>query len=211
MTNYCRFPFDSPAASGGGQSFFPWHKSMHGKRLLLLSLFQFALTAFASACLADDEAGPPEEMIPSNSKPSFRIDRLATYKDYGRVSEGAKKECGLEQSIPRAIEKFAPRYSVKASLADMESVETDDKKQVSVFIDNLVAGAVGNGFGGRWVVSEIGVVVSVISGTQELGNKYFSCSAGLGVNPFANLKACDRLDRCSEKLGAQIAKWLRLM
>jgi hypothetical protein len=64
--------------------------------------------------------------------------------------------------------------------------------------------------GGRWVISELGVnVVLKRDGTADPVHKFFACSAGLGANPFANLRACDRLNRCTEQIGARTAKWLR--
>lgn len=162
----------------------------------------FSLVGYAGNSIADEEE--------KRDDGAFLINNIATYKDGMQISDSAKSECGLERSIPIAIEQFSQKFKVKASMQDTAKAVTPSSKIVSVEIENLVAGRGGSGFGGRWVVSEIGVTVSLKMGADEAVNKYFSCSAGLGANPFANFKACDRLERCSEQIGAKAAKWLSL-
>ena len=84
-----------------------------------------------------------------------------------------------------------------------KNADRPDQNFLEIEITKLIAGQAGNGFGGRWVVSEMEVLAK-FNGKQSLQ----VCSAGLGVNPFANLKACDRLERCSKQLGHKLAQWV---
>lgn len=172
-------------------------KTLRGKALVTAALL-------ALPCAAVHAQEPTPER-------SFLLDRLATYQeDSGAVSENAKAECGLERLIPQAAEKFASKYKVQIALSDGPSASTPaSAARVSMQIAGLVAGRAGSGFGGQWVVSEVGIKVAVKQGDDILAKTGLTCKAGLGANPFANFRACDRLERCAEQLGAKTAKWLK--
>jgi hypothetical protein len=145
---------------------------------------------------------------------SFLINSVATFQDdeSGRViSKRSKSECGLERSIPIAVLKYAEKYRVRATLHEEQSTEAATSKIVSLEIRNVVGARAGNGFwNGRWVESEIGVMLTLKRGNAtEIAHKYFACSAGLGIITLANIRPCQRLSKCSDQLGNKMAKWLR--
>ena len=175
-------------------------KKPQGAALVLAA----ALSLPGTIVHAEESTPPPER--------TFLVGSVATYKDSGQMSENAKAECGLERLIPQAAEKFAAKYKVQIALIDDQAASapaSSSSSRVSLQIADLVAGRAGSGFGGQWVVSEVSVAVSVKQGAEELAKTTLSCKAGLGANPFANFKACDRLERCAEQLGAKTARWLK--
>lgn len=167
--------------------------------LLKNRLILAALLALSCSVQAQD-AAPPER--------AFLVDDQASYQDTGSISDAAKTECQLERLIPQAVEKFGPKYKVQVALGQA-STASDPANRVSLQITTLVGGRASVGFGGRWVESEVGMNAAVAQGGREIAKTNFSCKAGLGANPFANFKACDRLERCAEQLGAKTARWLK--
>jgi hypothetical protein len=164
------------------------------------------LILLTTACLPVHHAAAVETP-PETENSVLYIQDSASYGDGGPISEAAKNECGLDKSIPKAIEKFSPKFNIKTVLSNGTALPSG-QKEVATRIDTLISGKAGNGFGGRWVVSEVGVTVSIKQGGQTLQSTYLNCTAGLGANPFANFRACDRLERCSEQIGVKAAKWL---
>lgn len=145
---------------------------------------------------------------PSHNEEIYLISTIE-YGEGGRIAEAAKNECGLEKSIPSAVSKFSDQYAVPIKIMASPDDLKNKKMVLNLKIRDVVGGHPGSGFGGRWVVSELAVTADLMRDGKEYKSNYFACSAGLGFNPLANLKACDRLNRCSEQLGKKITLWLK--
>ncbi len=131
-----------------------------------------------------------------------------SYRDAGSAPDAVRAEC----RIPEDVENAAINYSSKRGLllkkvASAEDVPAGERK-LFITVDSVVNGRPGNGVGGRWVVSDLSVTSTLDDG-EGSHPKTERCSAGLGANPFANFKACDRLERCSKQLGNKISAWLK--
>lgn len=136
----------------------------------------------------------------SNEQADVYITPTAKYKEPGAISINAKNECNLEKTVVSHFASFSKEYGFTVG------TKNDDRTVqnfLEIEITKLTAGRAGSGFGGRWVVSEMEILAK-FNGKQSLQ----VCSAGLGVNPFANFKACDRLERCSKQLGQKLAQWV---
>lgn len=150
-------------------------------------------------CLAADEVVAP-------AASALLIGDMAGYAENAPISPEAKAECDLQHKLPKEAEQYLKKLNVAVELTD--KVDSAEKPHLSMTVDKLVAGRAGNGFGGRWVVSELGVTAVLKSAGTLKATQYFACSAGLGFNVFANLRACDRLDRCVDQIGKKVSKWV---
>lgn|GEM_PF-6441428 len=150
--------------------------------------------------LGCSSAAPKPLKVNSNEQADVYTTPTAIYKELGAISINVKNECNLEKTVVSHFASFSKEYGLTVG------TKNDDRSAqnfLEMEITKLIAGRAGNGFGGRWVVSEMEILAK-FNGKQSLQ----VCSAGLGVNPFANFKACDRLERCSKQLGHKLAQWV---
>lgn len=164
-------------------------------------IFHLAMVALVPIAHAEEASNPP-----APKSHALLLDNIATYAEHGNLSDAARSECNVDTNLPKAVEKFANEYSVPVALGRTDTPETASKLTARIQIDLLVGGKFSMS---RWVISELGVSVTVMEGATEKMNTHFKCNAGPGVG-FIYATACSRLDRCVEQIGAKTAKWLGL-
>lgn len=164
---------------------------------------------FSTGTLAQDS----ETIVPAppvqKQMVSVTVASDVQYKEGGTFSDAARAECPLDRQVVDNLTRIAERYHLSIKLSNEKDNLKDAENALSVRIDHILGGRPGNGFGGRWVISELGVTSFLGDPANPKKSKYHFCSAGLGANPFANFSACQRLHRCAEQVSAKIAAWLR--
>lgn len=178
----------------------PWRLLFATGSLMLL------LAASARAQDSEDSPAPPPTQKPMAS---ITLSTEVKYKEDGTFSDAARAECPLDRQVVEHFSKIASRYQLSLNPGNDKGSPNDADNAVSLRIDHILGGRPGNGFGGRWVISELGVTSTLGDPANPRKSKYHFCSAGLGANPFANLTACQRLQRCTEQISTKIAGWLR--
>lgn len=174
----------------------------------LIALAALLLLCSAGAQAQDSEATLPPPTAP---KPTASVSLFADvqYKEDGTFSDAARAECPLDTQVVDNLSKIAGRYQLSLKLSNEKNTQNDGENMLFLRIDHILGGRPGNGFGGRWVISELGVTSILGDPANPKKSKYHFCSAGLGANPFANFGACQRLQRCTEQISTKIAAWLR--
>lgn len=178
----------------------PWRILFATGSLMLL------LATGARAQDSEDSPAPPPMQKPTAS---IALSTEVKYKEDGTFSDAARAECPLDRQVVEHFSKIAVRYQLSLKPGNDKETPKDGDNVVSLRIDHILGGRPGNGFGGRWVISELGVTSILGDPANPRKTKYHFCSAGLGANPFANLGACQRLQRCTEQISTKIAGWLR--
>ena len=135
----------------------------------------------------------------------FIVDGMASYSDEALLSLGGTDVCGLNRSVPSAIEKMASKYKIKVSLQEKNPSIALVSKNIALEIVRIEAsrGAM------HGVASDLDVVVTVNLDQGEPVKKLFKASASRSSYFTHSVSTCERLEQCSDKIGAQVAKWLR--
>jgi hypothetical protein len=147
--------------------------------------FRLALLALAPTMSALADESPT---VAAPKAQNLLLQNIASYAEHGNFSDAARTECPVDISLPKAVAKFANEYGTPVTLGTVAAPETSDKPTVTLQIDNLVGGKFSMS---RWVVSELGVTVSVKQGTTEKMSNHFKCNAGPGF-AFILSSACSR-------------------
>jgi hypothetical protein len=137
---------------------------------------------------------------------SYVLQEVA-FLDAKSATPRIEAECQLVPLLERSvIDKAAGRGIAITKPSGGRAPEAGEGR-LRVHIADVIGAQFGNVFGGKWVVSDMVVMVSVEDG-KGAREREVTCRAGLGANPFANLTACDRLKRCTDYIGEWTSRWL---
>ena len=140
---------------------------------------------------------------PDRREDSYVLEEVA-FVDDKAASLAVEGECRLLPLIETPLIENGAKLGITVVKPPAEGGGSATQNKLTVYITQVVPYVFGLRGGGSRVYATLHVEDAKGAREREVVS-----TAGLGVNPFANLTVCDRLGRTTSDLGLKMMRWLQ--